>query len=112
MTSWIYRPDHPQANENGMVDRSLINSEGVDPRVYVISDIMEPTRHMATGRMHTSKSEFRRDTKASGCVEVGNDPSLEPKERKWIAPDRRERREDIRRAIHELRNGNKTAIWR
>jgi hypothetical protein len=41
---------------------------------YVISDHMEPTKHHATGKVHDSKSQFRRDTKAAGCVEIGNEP--------------------------------------
>lgn len=113
MPTWIYRPNHPQANENGMVDRSLVSYEHNDPRYYIISDIMSETRHMATGKHHTSKSEFRKDTKASNCVEVGNDSSImNPKPRQYIPLDRRQRRDDIKRAIAELRNGNHNARWR
>ena len=71
---------------------------------YVISDIMDPTRHMATGRYHTSKAAFRADTKAAGCVEVGNDPSL-LRPRKPVPLSREQRRDDIRRTIYNLRNG-------
>ena len=70
----------------------------------VISDSMEPTRHMATGKYHTSKSAFRADTKASGCIEVGNDSSL-TKPRTLIPLDRGSRREAIRKSIYELKNG-------
>jgi hypothetical protein len=54
---------------------------------YVIADGMPDTFHPATGRHHDSKSAFRRDTKASGCLELGNDapresrPNLAPVER-------------------------------
>lgn len=70
----------------------------------VISDIMSETRHMATGKFHTSKSAFRQDTKASGCLEVGNDPAIS-RPRKPVVMDRAQRRDDIRRSIYELRNG-------
>lgn len=72
----------------------------------IISDTMDPTRHMATGRYFTSKAAFRAETKAAGCVEVGNDPSIY-KPRKPIPMSREQRREDIRRVIYNLRNGIK-----
>ncbi len=71
---------------------------------YVISDTMDATRHMATGKMHTSKAAFRRDTKASGCVEIGNDPAI-MRPRKPIQLDRGQRREAIKKSIYEIRNG-------
>jgi hypothetical protein len=71
---------------------------------YVISDTMEPLRHMATGRMISSKAAFRAETRAAGCVEVGNDPSL-TRPRKPVPLSREKRRDDIRRTIYELRNG-------
>jgi len=103
----VYRPNHPDASENGMVDASIAGEKNSkDPKFYVISDTMEPTRHMATGKYFTSKSEFRKETKAAGCVEVGNDSSImNPKPRKPIPLDRRKRVDDIRRTIWELKNG-------
>lgn len=70
----------------------------------VISDTIEATRHMATGRYFTSKAAFRAETKASGCIEVGSDSSLY-KSRKPVPLSREKRREDIRRTIYNLRNG-------
>lgn len=78
-----------------------------DEAFHVISDTMEPTRHMATNRIHTSKSAFRADTRASGCVEVGNETSYLTKPRAQIKPDRAKLREDLRRAIYQLRNGQR-----
>lgn len=104
MTVWIHRPDHPQANTNGMVDRALVAPEGADPHFYVISDTMDPLRHMATGKMHTSKSAFRAETKATGNIELGNDSSL-GKRRTPIPLSREKRREDIQKTIYNLRNG-------
>ena len=105
---YVYRPDHPEANENGMVDRAVLYGSADDPHFYVISDTMDPTRHMATGRMHTSKSEFRKDTRAAGCIEYGNETAHLTKPRKPVPLDRAKRREDIRRTIYELRNGRRS----
>ena len=102
----VYRPNHPEANENGMIDASLVPPLGVDPKMYVISDTMEPTRHMATGKFHTSKAAFRADTKASNCIEYGNDSSLY-KPRKRIPLSREKRIDDIKRTIYNLRNGKR-----
>ena len=101
----IYRPDHPDANENGLVERALVDPEHQPLGLYVISDTMNPLRHMATGKMHDSKAAFRADTKASGCQELGNDSSL-GKPRKPIPLSREKRRDDIRRTIYDLRNQN------
>lgn len=40
---------------------------------HIISDTIEPFRHMGTGEMYTSKSRYRADLKAQGYTEVGND---------------------------------------
>jgi|SRR5882672_1710482 len=98
----VYRPNHPQANANGMVDISIAGPKHptLGRAAYVISDSLGgQVRHMATGKYHDSKSEFRKDTKASGCVEVGNEPI---RERKYIEPPRVE--PEIKRAIEQLRN--------
>lgn len=70
----------------------------------VISDHMDPTRHMADGRLYTSKSQFRAATRAAGCVEVGNETATLLKPRKPAQLDRGQRRDAIRQAIHQLRN--------
>lgn len=101
----VYRPKHPGANANGMVDSRIAGPKHPGrPAPFVISDIMEPTRHMVTGNYHTSKSEFRKETMAAGCIEVGNETATLLKPRQPIMPDRRQRGEDIKRAIHDLRN--------
>lgn len=98
MTVYVYR--------NGqLVEKSLAESlHSSDNAPSVISDTMEPMRHMATGRYFTSKRAFRAETKAAGCVEVGNDSSLY-KPRAPVPLSREKRREDIRRTIYNLRNG-------
>lgn len=106
MPTFVRRPDHPQADQFGMVDKALVMAEyehGSSPGV--ISDTMDPTRHMADGKMYTSKSAFRRATKAAGCVEVGNEMSTVTKPRKPVPLDRRARREAIRQSIYDLKNG-------
>lgn len=40
---------------------------------YIITDSMDPAAHPCTGKVMDSKSEFRKVTKAHGCVEVGNE---------------------------------------
>ena len=67
----------------------------------VISDSMEPLRHMGTGRVLDSKSQFRRDTAASGCIEVGTDPAAM---RGRAAPTPKGVHEDVKRALSELRS--------
>ncbi len=104
MTSWVYRPKHPKANQNGMIESHLAEPKGSDPRFYVISDEMPLLRHMGDGKMYSSKAKFRQATKAVGCVEIGNDPAI-ARPRKPIPLSRERRRDDIRRTIYELRNG-------
>ena len=105
MTRWLYRPKHPCANDNGLVDADLVYGDTEYIGLYVISDEMEPTRHMADGKYFTSKHKFRENTKAHGCVEYGNEIPALTKPREPVKLDRGKRRDDIRRTIYELRNG-------
>jgi hypothetical protein len=63
---------------------------------------MAPTKHMATGEILDSKARFRQATRAAGCIEIGNEPI---KNRAPIKLDSGKRRDDIRKAIYDLRNG-------
>lgn len=74
--------------------------------VNYISDIMEPTRHMADGKYYTSKAAFRAATRAAGCVEVGNETKYLLKKREPIKLDKKQRRENIKKAINDLKWGN------
>src|SRR5271155_1101667 len=74
------------------------------PASFVISDEMEPTRHMANNKMYTSKAKFRQATRDAGCIEVGTETATLLKPRKQIQLDPVRRREEIRRAISEIRN--------
>ena len=70
-------------------------------KLHIISDIMDPTWHPCTGEMIDSKHKFRQVTKASGGIEIGNE---RPKPPQPVRLDQRQRRDDIRRAIYQLRN--------
>lgn len=120
MATYVYRPKHPEANENGMVEKSLAlewdyynepdNRAQIGNRVVsigVISDIMDSTRHMANGKYYTSKSEYRKATRAAGCVEVGNETKYLTTPRAPVQLDRGQRREHLRKAIHDLKNNGR-----
>ena len=122
MPIYLYRPLHPEADEFGHVEKSLAlewdyfndpdNRAMIGNKVVTmnfISDAMDSTRHMANGKYYESKEQFRKATKAAGCIEVGNDKSvMSPKPRKLIELDRRQRRDDIRKSIYEAKNVNRT----
>jgi hypothetical protein len=69
---------------------------------YVISDEMPAAKHMATGKVITSKAAFRAHTRAAGCVEVGTDPAVARPGRS-VAPPPMETY--VHRALHQLENG-------
>lgn len=95
MTTLVFR-------DGKMVEKHLASGDVDAP--FVIRDEMEPTVHMATGRVISSKRKFRAETKAAGCIEVG-DHVFKP--RQPVKLDRRERVESIRQTIYELRNGRR-----
>lgn len=116
MPTLVYRPNDLRSNQRGFLPkelayeydpnkdlRAVIGNQVVE--LSFISDNMEPTRHMCDGKYYTSKKKFRNETKARGCVEIGNETSTLLKPKKYIAPStRRQRREDIKKAIYELKN--------
>jgi hypothetical protein len=61
----------------------------------VIADI-EPYRSMATGEMITSRSKHRDHLKATGCIEVGNEP-IKHKTKSWI--EQKSQKESLRKEI-------------
>lgn len=92
MTTYVYR--------NGkLIEKSKAAPLG---GLFVISDEMRPTINHATGKVYDSKAKFRAATRAAGCIEVGNERIPERAPAKL---DRGQRREHIRQAIYELRNG-------
>ena len=104
MTVYVYRPKHPEADGNGMVPLSIAGPKHEGSNApSVISDTMEPVKHHGTGAVIDSKARFRADTRASGCVEIGNEP-IRP--RAPIRLDKGSRREAIQKAIYQLKNGH------
>jgi len=98
---FLYRPDDPAANENGMVPAHLAVSREIQSTTYIISDTMDHIKHPVTGAMIDSKAEFRAHTRISGCVEVGTDRQASiPKPRH--APNEIDIVNDVRRSIAEL----------
>jgi hypothetical protein len=61
----------------------------------VVADI-QPYRSMATGEMITSRSQHRDHLKATGCVEVGNEP-IKPKTQSWI--EQKAQKDTLRKEI-------------
>lgn len=74
--------------------------------LHYIGDEIEPTRHMCSGKYFTSKKKYRNETKAYNCIEVGTETKTMLTPRKPIKLSRRQRRNHIRKAIYDLRNGN------
>jgi hypothetical protein len=82
--------------------------------INYISDHMPPTKHMALDFYDApidSKSKFRKITREKGCIEVGNECETLMKPRKRIPLDRKKRREDLKRGIWEVRNGQSQALY-
>lgn len=73
------------------------------PRPHVRSDNMDPTRHMADGRVFTSKAKFRAHTRAHGCIEVGDQKGYGMKRKFVPKMDKAERRRDVAKAISDLK---------
>jgi hypothetical protein len=106
MMSVVYRPDHPDANENGMVDISIAPAKypifGTAPNV-ISDNLGTHLRHMGTGRYLDSKSAFAKEDKACGATCVGNDSSvMGTKPRKYVEAPRPG--PDIKRAIEQLKS--------
>jgi hypothetical protein len=100
--SWVYRPGHPAANENGMVPRDLagepVAARSALPGPMVISDAVE-VKSMVDGAIYTSKSALRRSYRERGYVEVGNE---EMKPRPKPRADRKGIKAAVRRAASQV----------
>ena len=116
MPSYKYRPGHPMADKDGFVDsteyalyetmtkpdmRMMNGNEPVTLRF--ISDEMPSTRHMSNGKYYTSKKKFRDETRARGCIEVGDQTHyLGRKKVNTKGITKKDRVEDIKKAIYQL----------
>ena len=112
----LYKPDHPMADGNGFIDkeeyyyykamtepdnRMRVGNEIVTLRF--ISDSMPDTRHMSNGKIYTSKKKFRDETRARGCIEVGDQTHyLGRKKLNTKGITKKDRVEDIKKAIYQL----------
>lgn len=96
----LARFDDPQSCECGAASRRLVTA----PRIK--SDYIEPTRG-ADGKIHESLSSYRRSLEPGGnpqgerYIEIGNE-EIKPVEHKF---DRKQRRDDIKAAIEDVKNG-------
>ena len=100
MTTYVYR-------DGELIERDI--APPLTPRGPVsafsfqyISDQMSETRHMADGKIYTSKKAFRDATRAANCVEIG-DHKFKPRER--IKMSKQERGQHIKEAIDQLKAG-------
>lgn len=66
------------------------------PRLHIISDTHTPFKSMADGEMYDSKSAYRREIKARGYEEVGNDLEM-----KMPEVDHGDIEADVARALAE-----------
>jgi len=120
MTSYLYKPGHLLANKRGMVEkgdyyqylymitddkRMMIGNQPVT--IHYIADEMPATRHMCNAKIYTSKKKYRNETRAYGCVEVGNNfEGLKRTSNRYKKErEKKQRRHDVRRAVWELKNG-------
>jgi hypothetical protein len=55
------------------IDKEAPQSRSHLPVPGIISDTMDEVEHPCDGKHYSSKSAFRRVTRANGCIEVGND---------------------------------------
>lgn len=118
MATFRFDPDHPYADESGMVEvnedyylhkamttpdvRMMNGNEPVT--LHYINDNLDYVRHMANGKIYTSKKKFRDETKARGCIEVGNETKhvLKPRKGNFKGLSKKERVEDIKKTIYQL----------
>ena len=87
---------------NGECKLVPLERDNYTPRAFYFNeDTIREMWHPATGRYHTSKSSFRRDTKAAGCEEVGTEP-IKYNEDKAAKLDHGNLVEDVCRAYDEV----------
>ncbi len=102
--SYVYRPLHPDANENGMIDRALVHDRPDDAPMVISDHLPAMLEHhgYSDGRRTDSKSTFRRWTRDAGLVEVGTE-----KQRRAPPPQDATAAREVKQAIEMLRSGHK-----
>lgn len=96
-----YHPDHGMipVHEWERLKATESRRSGLPCPMVIRDDLGQHLLHPATGEHYDSKAAFRAATKASGCVEMGNDAAS------YRKPEYREAggvEQDIKRAIEEL----------
>lgn len=92
---------HPDTHELIEVSADYTPEPRAD--IHIIGDI-QPYKSMVTGEMIGGRRQHREHLKMHGCIEVGNE-KMKPKPMRTIP--REERRDAIRKAIHDLKNGKR-----
>lgn len=83
-------------------------ARGTFPTPMIVGDFTEPVQSMADGKWYSSKRALAASHKASGnpygqdFIELGNDMPVAQE----FTPDPKQRREDIRQAMHDVVTGN------
>lgn len=97
--SYVFDPASGEVIERGaFLARQPLPKRSHLPTPMIATDTMEATQHPCDGRFYTSKSRFRAETRAHGCIEVGNDPArLRPKSK--TKPDTTSNRAALERAL-------------
>jgi len=86
-----------------LVEKSMAElRDRKNPAPNIISDNMPMLKHHGSGQMIDSKRKFSKTTRELGMVELGNET---PKPRQPARMDKRERIEDVQKAIYQLKNG-------
>lgn len=70
MTVWVHRPDHPDADANGMVPKDIAPPK--DGGFHFMPDIAEFVSPVGYERI-TSRSQLREHERRHGVRQVGND---------------------------------------
>lgn len=70
MTVWVHRPDHPDADANGMVPKDIAPPKDGGP--YYMSDIAEFVSPVGYERI-TSRSQLREHERRHGIRQIGSD---------------------------------------
>ena len=104
MTTYVYRPDHELADDNGMVAKQFAGERYVASSApQVISDHMDQTWHPCDVKQYDSKSKFRQVTRAHGGIEMGTEKIVPRKKVNNETPDHVVAGQ-IERAIYEIQN--------
>lgn len=108
-TTYVYRPGHPAANERGfveagMVERILVEGEG---RVPVVTDLYMADHVAPDGTPINSRTKRRAWMRATGAADFSDFTNTraqgerERQERMTTGGDRKERREQVARALYQ-----------